>query len=124
MKDIVIIKLYHDEVQGDWHDIQMDEVEHRIDELKKYAGQIDKCILFHNIINTDICNKSCLAEILYTGIITVEEEKYYEQFVELLTDDADITRRGRLDVFSPLEAIVYIPLPDSAKVKLRSSKTK
>ncbi len=115
MKDIVIIKLYHNEQFGDWHDLQLDEVEQRIEYLIAFGDSINKHIMLSVLAHDRVGEFSCFAEISYTGAVSIQEQTYYNELVEFLSCDG-FWHEDYLDNVPTIEHVVYIPLPVATTV--------
>lgn len=106
MKNIVIIKLYKNEItSGDYHDLMLDEFEQKYNEAKEFAKNKDKELYF-NIINCeDVINADGFAEIEYNTSLDEEEKEYYKELIKYFSYDAEIENRT-LNTYSTLKRII------------------
>ncbi len=115
MKDIVIIKLYHNVQDGDWHDLQLDEVESRMAHLISYGNSIGKHIMLSVLAHDAVGEFMCFAEISYTGTVSESEQAYYNELLQFLSCDG-YWQGDCLANIPTIDYIVYIPLPTGATV--------
>ena len=90
----VIIKLYVNELQGDFHDINISNFESIVKEMQDYAAKSNKKLFFAALANDESVGipVSCtpFAEIEYTDSITVEEKHQYVDYLKKLSANAKL----------------------------------
>lgn len=113
--DYCIIKLYLNEHQQDFHDIQIDENETTIEEMRKVAFNNGKYLIFESITNVSCLglpiNNTPYAEIEYTGEINAEEKSFYIESLKQLSTDATMEEEC-LNPFNTLEYVRFKKIHD------------
>ncbi len=96
--DYLIIKLYLNEIDPDWHDINMDTYNSELGELDDYAKSMGKKLFFASLHNGGGVDEHSrfrpFAEVEYTGILSEDEKKRYIEYLKKLSIDAQVNHRG------------------------------
>ncbi len=95
MKNTVLIKLYRNNIiNGDWHDMNLDEFPKKIAALRKYGKKIGKNVSFTVCQALDKCTQfDCFAEIIYDGELSEEEKSTYVDAIKFYARDAYLGAR-------------------------------
>ena len=113
--DYCIIKLYLNEKQDNFHDIQVCDNEKTIEEMKIFAFKNGKYLIFESMTNVQYIGlpieNTPYAEIEYTGEINDEEKKYYIESLKKLSTDAAL-EEDSLAPFSTLEYVRFKKIDD------------
>lgn len=119
--DYVVIKLYTNEIQGDIHDINIDNLvyQNTLQQMMDLAKQHGKKLFFMPIAN-DGClgvpvDGTPFAEIEYTTSISEVEKKTYIECLKTLVTDANIeNKKGQvyLDEFCTLTMVKFKKIDD------------
>ncbi|MBR2339233.1 MAG: hypothetical protein IKA74_00180 [Clostridia bacterium] len=84
--EYVIIKLYVNQLQDDFHDINIDIASSTVKKLKRYAKSKNRKLFFVPIVNDTVygfpCDCTPFAEIEYTGSLSEEEKKTYVEYAK------------------------------------------
>ena len=88
--DYVIIKLYADEMLGDFHDATLSDREAAVKQMQDYASQHGRKLFFAPLTNpTDgLLGGAPFAEVEYTGMMGADEKAHYIEFLKTLSMDA------------------------------------
>ena len=91
MKDIVIIKVYRNDITcNEYHDTYNDAFEKIINETKRFANSIGKKVFFTVCTSLDCADFDTFAEIEYSGTLSKQEKDVYASLVNFFTRDAGI----------------------------------
>lgn len=99
----VIIKFYGNEIDGDWHDIHLENGEYEEDMVKihSYAEQNDSRLFVALVTNNGLegppVNSDVFAEVEYTEELSEEEKNEYVKFLRKFSKTAEIKRRALCD---------------------------
>lgn len=111
----IIIKLYTNDMQGDFHDINIATFEKTVQKMKQYATKNNKKLFFVSLANDQTIGVpvSCtpFAEIEYTESITQEEKNKYVEWLKELSMDAEINGEY-LEDFSTLTMVKFKKIED------------
>ena len=108
--EYVIIKLYLNEMQGDCHDIHIEDFEATLKEMQGYAKSINRKLFFAPITNDGSIGLpvDCtpFAEIEYTCNLEKAEKASFITFLKRLSVDAKI-EKGYLCEFNTLRMVTF-----------------
>lgn len=90
MKDTIIIKLFRPEFQRDFLNLNNENFERRLRELKDYAKQIEKEILFTVNIQPDCAHFDCIGEIKYHYDLSIFEKQRYIDLIRYFARNAKV----------------------------------
>ena len=111
----IIIKLYLNEMQNDFHDISISNFEAIAKEMKNYALKNNKKLFFVALANDQTIGVplSCspFAEIEYTESITQEEKNKYIDCLKKLSMNAEING-NYLEEFNTLAMVKFKKIED------------
>ena len=84
--DYIIIKLYLNGIQGDCHDIHIEDFEESFKKMQDYARSINRKLYFAPLTSDQECGLpvDCtpFAEIEYTGVLSEAEKKIFHTYYE------------------------------------------
>ena len=111
----VIIKLYVNSLQGDYHDINQKNLEALVEEMQLYARKNDKRLFFASFTSDSEegipVDCTPFAEVEYTDSITAEEKNQYVEYLKKLSINAEI--RGKyLEEFNTLTMVKFRKIQD------------
>ena len=107
MKNIVIIKVFRNDITcNDYHDINLNNFDLKLKELRSFADSIGKQIYFTVCKALNCADFDCFAEITYNGTLSEQEKEKYESIVKYFAQDADI-ENGELKVYNLPVSIIY-----------------
>ena len=92
----IIIKLYLNELGGDWHDVNYSDYEKKTVAIHNFAKRHNSrlfisCITNNGIDGPAICG-DVFAEVEYTEQLSEEEKKAYIEFLKWMSKDAEFKR--------------------------------
>lgn len=113
--DYIIIKLYLNDIQGDCHDIRIEDFEKTYKEMQNYAKSINKKLYFVPLTsdNEDGLPINCtpFAEIEYTGTLSGAEKKSFVEYIKSFSIDAEISM-PYLEEFCTLKMVKFKKIED------------
>ena len=93
----IIIKLYVNEIDGDFHDIHYSEYEKDIVEIHEYAKKNNSRLFFtcvtNNCIDGPAISGDVFAEVTYTEDLNKEEKCEYIKFLRKFSKTAEVKRK-------------------------------
>lgn len=108
--DYIIIKLYLNELNGDFHDVNAADFELAVKELRDVAAKSGRKLYFVTSANDGCVGLpvSCtpFAEIEYTGSIEADEKEQYIELLKRLSMDAE-TKGEYLESFKTLTMVKF-----------------
>ena len=111
----VIIKLYANEMQGDFHDLSIEGFEKLFQEMQDYAKGNGKKLYFASMTTDQTIGipLACtpFAEVEYTTPLTEEEKKQYVEYLKKLCMNAEIEKKYLID-FPTLTMVKFKKIDD------------
>lgn len=106
----VIIKFYGNEVDSDFHDLNISEYEKDMIEIHNYAERNDSRLFVTCITNNSLdgpaISGDTFAEIEYTNFLSEEEKGEYINFLKKVSKTAEIKRK-RLCEYQTLKMVNF-----------------
>ena len=113
--EYIIIKLYTNEMQGDYHDINIDNLNLILQKMQDYAEKKGKKLYFASMTTDQTIgvpvNCSPFAEIEYTESITQEEKNKYVEYLKKISMNAEINGEF-LEEFNTLKMFKFKKIED------------
>ena len=111
----IIIKLYTNEIQDDFHDINIDKLNLLVQEMQDYAKGNGKKLYLVSITSDPRSgipvDCSPFAEVEYTDNITQEEKTKYVEYLKKLSMDAEIIGEY-LEEYNTLKMVKFKKIED------------
>ncbi len=100
MGNNIIIKLFRPQIGcADFRDLELDNFEQKVNDLRQYAKSIGKHVLFSVCEESDCADFDCFAEIKYDGELSDSEKLFYIDVIKFFARDAEV-KNGHLDVYA------------------------
>ena len=113
--EYIVIKLYLNGIQGDCHDIHIEDFEESFKKMQDYARSINRKLYFAPLTSDQECGLpvECtpFAEIEYTGVLSEAEKKTLVQYIKGFSIDAEI-KMPYLNEFCVLKMVKFKKIDD------------
>lgn len=108
MENIIIVKVFRSEYDNDWHDLNMDLYQNKMDEIKMdFLGKGTK--LFVSVCAyLDICEFDTVASVEYTDELSEKEKKKIVELIKMFSEDAEYGNDGKNWYITPKDTLKLI----------------
>ena len=112
----VIIKHYMCDIDGDYREVEMDNLNTILGKMRAYAKRCDKKLVYIILSNSPyglLVDSDSYAEIEYTGELSAAEKSSYTDYLKALSMDEEYSARpDRVELHCTLGSIRFTKIPD------------